>query len=406
MRHKWIALVCCVLVIGMLIPLSLGCGSKGETEDVVVVIGDLTDETGPGKSAMLPISWALKDYCNYVNAEGLLPGVTLSVVSFDTKYDSSRFQLGYDDLRNQGAKIIFTGPPAIAEAIKARAAIDKVPVIVASATANLVDDPGWVFTLATLDRYRVPAFLDWLYKNDWKGTGAAKIGLVGYTMPPSPDAEAAVKDYCQSHTSQFNLVGTTLVPMGTMTWSSEVQTYKDCDYVFVAANGGITATFIDQYRAAGGKAKFIGSDAFNAYVGAITDKVGWANVDGSLCYGNWGYWTLDSDQVRLIKTLLETNHQAESAAIMKVGSGAIGGGMDAHVAVALLMAVIEKVGAKNLTGQKIYDALQEVEVTLPGYYPVSFPDGERQGARYIDVQRWSAADQTLVVETDWINCLD
>ena len=76
--------------------------------------------------------------------------------------------------------------------------------------------------------------------------------------------------------------------------------------------------------------------------------------------------------------------------------------MDAHYAVALLRAVIEKVGAKDLTGQKIYDTLQEVKVVLPGFYPVGFKDDQRQGARYLDVQEWSAADQTLNIITDWL----
>lgn len=403
MKRKWIALVCCVLAIAVMIPVSLGCSSKEAKEDVTIIIGDLTDLTGPGASAMKPISWALEDYCNYVNEEGLCKGVIFKVISYDTKYDPSRFMLGYDDLRAQGASIIFTAPPAIADTIKARAAIDKMPVITASSTANLVDDPGWVFTLAVLDRYRVPLFLNWVIENDWEGTGAAKIGLVGYDMAPSPDAEAALKAYCQAHTDQYTLVGTTLVPMGTMTWSAEVQTYKNCDYLFLAANGGTMAsTFIDQYRAAGGTAKLIGSDAFNAYVGAVTDKVGWAAVDGTLTFGNWGYWTHESTQVDLAKELLEKNHPNDAAAMMKVGSGAIGGAMDAHYAVHLMIEVIDEVGAANFTGQKIYDALQEVEVELPGYYPVNYPDGQRQGARYIHVQEWSVAEENLVIITDWI----
>ena len=305
------------------------------------------------------------------------------------------------------SSIIFTGPPAMADAIKARADIDQMPVICASSTANMVDNPGYVFTLAVLDRYRVPFFLDWLNENDWEGTGPAKLGLVGYSMAPSPDVQAAVQAYCPDNTDKYTLVGTTLVPMGTMTWSAEVQTYKDCDYLFIAANGAtMSSTFVEQYRAAGGKAKLIGSDAFNAYVGAVTDKAGWAAVDGSLTYGNWGYWTLESTEVDLIKELLEKNHPAEAATLMKVGSGAIGGGMDAHMCVLLLMEVVKEIGADKMTGEgsgeAIYNALQEVTAEAPGYYPVNYPDGERQGARYIHVQRWSAADQTLNIITDWM----
>ena len=194
MKRKWTALACLVLIICTLVPMalfSIGCGGEEEpTENVTIVIGDLTDLTGPGATAMKPISWALADYCNYVNEEGLCKGVTFKVVSYDTKYDPSRFMTGYEDLKSQGANIIFTGPPAMADAIKARADIDQMPVICASSTANMVDNPGYVFTLAVLDRYRVPFFLDWLNENDWEGTGPAKLGLVGYSMAPSPDRKS------------------------------------------------------------------------------------------------------------------------------------------------------------------------------------------------------------------------
>ncbi len=412
MKYKWMAVVCMFLILCTALPLSLlsiGCSSdKTPAEDVTIVIGDLTDLSGPGVAAMKPISWALQDYCDYVNEEGLCKGVTFRVVAYDTKYDPSRFMTGYEDLKSRGANIIFTAPPAIADAIKARADIDQMPVICASSTANMVDNVGYVFTLANLDRYRVPFFLDWLHENDWEGTGPAKLGLVGYPLAPSPDVQAAIQAYCPKNTDKYTLVGTTLVPMNTMTWSAEVQTYKDCDYLFIAANGATMAsTFVEQYRAAGGRAKLVGSDAFNAYVGAVTDKAGWDSVDGTLTFGNWGYWTLESAQVDLIKELLERNHPNDAAALMKIGSGVVGGGMDAHMTVMLLMEVVKKVGLDDiredgLSGQEIYEALQQVTAQAPGYYPVNYPDGERQGARYIDVQRWSAADQNLIVITDWL----
>ncbi len=120
MRRKWIALA--VLCPGYShgdssVP---GVRQEEETEVKTIVIGDLTDLTGPAAAAMTPISWSLVDYCNYINSEGLLPDVNLVVVQYDTKYDTSRFGLGYDSVKAQGADVIWTGFPGVAESLNTR----------------------------------------------------------------------------------------------------------------------------------------------------------------------------------------------------------------------------------------------------------------------------------------------
>jgi ABC-type branched-subunit amino acid transport system substrate-binding protein len=407
MRHRWIAVLCCVLAICLLVPMLVGCGNKEETETRTLIIGDLTDFTGPGATALTPITWALVDYCNYVNTEGLLPGVRLAVVSYDTKYETTRYSPGFDSLKAQGAQVIFTGSAAIAAALKTRAEIDKIPIVSAGASQGLIDPPGWVFCECTMENPRTSAMLNWLNKNDWKGTGPAKIGLVGYNMPPSTDQASALESYCVDNPSQYSLVGISLVPYGTMTWSSEVEKYKGCDYLIIGAVGAVMpSTFIDQYRAAGGQAKLIGADGLGAYFGAVIDKVGWPAIDGTIINAQWGWWNLDSDQVRLAEQLLVANHTAEEAEkVKKVGIGGIGGAINAQVAVELVKAVIEKVGIKDFSGEEFYETVQTVAINMPGYEQVDFQgEGNRQGSPWIQMYKWSAADQDMVLLSDWIDC--
>ena len=403
MGRKWIALLCCVLAVLLVMPAIVGCGgSKDETGTKTLVIGDLTDLTGPAANAMTPISWSLQDYSDYVNREGLIPGVTLRVVQYDTKYDTQRFQLGYDYVKSQGASVIWTGFPGCAEALKTRAEVDGLAIIQASASVPVVDNPGSVFCEAGLMRGIVPAQLAWVHESHWQGAGTATIGMVSWNVAPNPDAETALKKYCQEHPDQYTLVGTSLVPAGTMTWSAEVAKFKDCDYIWFGSGGAVApATFISEYRTAGGRATLVaGGGTLCSYVGAVSDRAGWAACDGLLEGINWAWWTYDSDQVDLAISLLQENHPSEAPGM--VNRQALSGLLNAHVAVELIRAVVENIGTDDLSGRAIYEGLQNASVELPGFPKMDYSQGSREGMRYSQMWKWSAADENLVLVSDWI----
>lgn len=393
-----------LLILCLVVPTVLSCGEEEPSEGTTLIIGDLTDLSGSGRQALQPMTWALEDYCDYVNEQGYIPGVTLKVVSYDTQYKTDRFSPGYDYVMEQGATVVWTAAPYIAETLKARAAIDKTPIVCATSSETLADPPGWVFCLNANDYVGITATLKWISESHWDySQGVPKIGMVGYNMAPNPDQERGLKDYCQNNPGDFELIATTLAPYGTMTWSAEVDALKGCNYIVVGTVGSVMATtFIDQYRTAGGKAKFLGY-SLAAYVGAVVGKVGWDKVDGTLTWGTWGWWSYDSSQVTLAVDLLFKNHPKDAYSVMGQGIGGIGGAIQTHYFVQLLKAAIEDIGEEEVNGQAIYDSLQTVTVSLPGYPEVSFKDGERQGGRYFHVWEWVAAKQDLVMATDgWV----
>lgn len=404
MKRSWRPLLCIAVVICLAVPTLLGCGKKDAGETTTIVIGDLTDISGPAQNAMTPITWALKDYCDYVNDQGLIPNVELKVVSYDTKYDSSRFGLGYDWVKQQGAKVVFTGFPSVAETINARAKIDGIPVITSSSTTGLVDNPGAVFCLATLQRANVPAVLKWVYENDWEGTGPASIAMASWNVAPDPDIEKALEDYCQDHPTQYTLVGTSLVPAGTMTWSAEVSQFKDCDYIFFGSGGAVApSTFISQYREGGGTGRILSTDTIIAYVDAVAAKAGWEGVDGTISAVNWGWWTYEADQIDLVIDLLLENHPTEGPTVMETcAAPALVG---AHVAVELIRAAVAEIGDEPINSSALYDALQGVTLTLPGFSTVDYTVS-REGARSIQIWKWSAAEEDLVLASNWIDCYE
>ncbi len=124
-----------------------------------------------------------------------------------------------------------------------------------------------------------------------------------------------------------------------------------------------------------------------SYIGAIADKAGWSAIDGMYNGVNWGWWTMDSDQVRLATQLLEQNHTAAEVAAMK-NRQAMSGIIDAEVCVELIRAVVDKIGTKDLSSQAIMDGLETVSVTLPGFATLDYSGGSREGLQlHPDVER-------------------
>jgi len=411
MKSKLLRTISLVLTLCLVVTLGLGCGNGEEPgptpgpEKVTIVIGDLTDFTGPGSPSLKPISWALADYADYINQNELIPGVELKIVAYDTKYDTSRFSPGYEWLREEGAQVIFTAPPYVAQTLKARSEADETPIVCLTAVESLLTDPAWVFCMNNLSYDMHYDFLEWIAENDWDyNNGIPKIGMVGYDMSPNPDQAAALEDYCTAHPDKFDLVGITLVPYGTVTWSAEVNMLKDCDYVDVGPIGAVMpTTFIDQYRSAGYTGRVIGSDSLAAYQGAVVGKVGWTDVDGTLTTHGWGWWTLDAPEMELVTELLFTNHPSEAYDIRRAGVGGAGGGLQTHFFLQLVKAVIEEVGAENFDGPSFYEAAQNTTVSIEGCGQLSYVGGDRGGRHEYNIWRWSAEAEDLVLASDgWL----
>jgi len=73
----------------------------------------------------------------------------------------------------------------------------------------------------------------------------------------------------QDHPGKFEYVAGLVAPMGTLTWSGEVERLKQCDYVVPPSTGLGTASFIQQFRNRGFTAKFIGAVAQLSFRGLV-----------------------------------------------------------------------------------------------------------------------------------------
>ena len=94
MNHNYKRAVAFFLVLALMATLCLGCGEKSE-EKVVIKVGFMNDYTGPGATAMRPITFAVTDMVRHINEEDPIPGVKLELITYDARFDPSSDVPGY-----------------------------------------------------------------------------------------------------------------------------------------------------------------------------------------------------------------------------------------------------------------------------------------------------------------------
>lgn len=403
MNSKWKLILCAILVVAVLGILAAGCGKEAveEEETTTIVVGNLTDLTGPAASSLVDINSAIDDLVEYINEEDpLAANVKLKVVSYDTQYDTSRFLPGYEWLKEKGAKLLMSPLSSCGEALKDRLEQDKIPLIQLAASYAQIEPPGWIFCVNLPNEYNTAALAQYLAQN-WTGAGKVKMGSVGWSHAYGKTTDAGARLYAEAHPDQVEWVGSYLSPYGTVVWSTEVEALKDADYIFICAPGVAPAGFMTEYRGRGYDGVFVGTDSMSSYVKTYADRVTWAGLDGTVTAQAMGWYDRDSDVVDLANQLLDANHAPADAAKMRYNISYIGGFQQHYFGFAILREAVKRVGAEAFDGQAFYDTALDYTLQLRGYPDLGFTT-LRYTPSDTTLYRWSAADENLVKLTDWI----
>lgn len=393
----FLVLVACLAVFGTL---TSGCG-KEETKEGTVVIGFMTDLSGPAASGLKYLNWALEDQVKQMNEDEAIPGVTFEIKTFDTKYDPSRALEGYDYLKSVGAQVIFNVEASSAEALKSKCERDKIPMFGLTATTALTDPPGWVFLAHSPTNY-MTAVLAKYVGDEWTEDRKIKIGFLGWSTAENLAQQKGVKDYAEAHPELFEWVASCVAPQGTVQWAAEVETLKDCDYIYFSAAGVAPAIFCAEYRAKGYTATFLCADGSVTFLTLYISKAGWPAMDGTLTVNNWGWWTMDTPLVNSAKEALQAYHPDEAQAAMEMGIGYIGGFSQWRVGLDILTKAVKSVGVDEFDGTAFYNTAQKVDLKWDGYKEFGFSSDKRYVPDHANIWRWSAADEDLVQATDWL----
>lgn len=396
-----------LMVVVLFTTLCLGCGNGNEgAKQVTIIVGHISDMTGPASTALVPINYALEDLARHYNEKNIIPGARIKVVSYDGRYDPSRTIPGFDWLRERGAIAVFTALPPVPETLKPFAERNRIPILSLTTTKAQIDPPGWVFCMNLTTRPMVMTLLKWISENDWdwETKGPAKIGSAGWEETYAIDCRDAVRDYTQAHPDQFEYVAGPLTPMGSLTWSGQVRVLQGCDYVFPPTTGTGITTFMREFRDKGGTAKFIGSDAQTAYRGLIVDSLGWTGIDGMICAVAARWWNEPCTTVNLARELLYKYHPRQADDTVYSGMGYIGGFQQFYGFFQIIQEAAKDVGVENLDGQAIYDTAVGFEMTWDGYEQWDFTTTKRYAWNHVAILEWSAEQQDIVRKVpEWLS---
>ena len=398
------------------LPLLAACGGDDEGKrtpvpddvltppggDVVLTIGNLTDLTGVAAAGFEIINLAMKDMVDHYNENNLIPGIEVEVVNYDGQYDPSRDIPGWEWLREHGADVIFAGPPHSFVTLKSRADSDKVVLFGTSATLDLFDGPGYLFSLGTIPQYEAWTLMNWIAENHWdyKTNGPAKIGGAAWASAYETAFFNAMKEYAESHPEQFEFVGQYYTPFGTFTWGPEVQALKDADYVFPCT--AFLSGFAKEYRNAGGGATLIGNGAHVAFMQLLHDARAWDDIDSMLYILATKWWTDEGDLVEKSKELLYEKHPDSAEEIIRAGTGYLTTYIP-YIMLEIIRDAAEAVGPENIDSQALYDAAKSFSLTVDDIEMFSF-EGKtiRSVSDYYIVQEANAAQKDLFSVSDWI----
>jgi ABC-type branched-subunit amino acid transport system substrate-binding protein len=408
MKKRWaMILASCLMIVAVLSALGLSCGGGTEGK-VTIVVGNISDMTGPAATALVPINYVMQDLANYFNDQNLIPGATIKVATYDARYDPARDVPAWDYLKDKGAKVMVTALPTTAETLKSFAEADKIPLWTMTTSDSLINPPGWVFCANSPAEAMIATLLQWISENDpdFPTDRKAKIGSVGWEEPYAMSLRDGAKAYAQAHSDKFEWVAGLLAPMAQMTWSGEVEALKGCDYVIPPSTGTGTSTFMKEFRDKGYEAKFLGTDAHAAYRGLIVDAVGLAGADGMLTTQPTRWWNETSPIVDLANSLLQANHASEALEIIHSGIGYIGSMHQLYAFYQVLQQAIANVGPENFDGQAFYDTATNFTMTWDDYEQWNLTATKRYTWNYTGVYEWSAGEGDLVRKVpDWLPLL-
>lgn len=334
-----------------------------------ITLGLLTDKTGAAAPALVPVDQALKDVIRYFGEQNLIPGVTFDLVEYDTAYDPSKVKPGYEFVKERGAKVIMGGVPLVATITKPMVDQDKIIYFALTASPDMYTPPGYTFSVNIPSEAFIYTLLSWLPGNDpnFPKDRPAKIGLIGMEDPYVQNLLDGVKKWCQSHATQWQYVEGFIVPWTQMTFPTEVDKLKGCDYVVPPSTGFWLSNFINELRQAGSKATLLGTDAQMAYLGQMLDFAGWNKIDGMILALPYTWWGEDAEMVKKAQYSLENYHTAEEQKELRWSGGSYRGGFTQWYGVmTLIKQTIEAVGAENFSSEAVYATAIKFSETFDG----------------------------------------
>ncbi len=409
-QMKWLVMIAAVVLISALIISYCACeetSTKSPTspsspdKPVVVTIGNLTDKSGVASESNRIIDMALEDMVSYYNEQNLIPGIQLKVISYDTQYDPALDIEGYEWLKENGADLFFTSFAHTAITLKDFLEEDKLVLFTLAPTKEAVTPPGYVFGLGTLPTYEAYTLLKWIAENDYDfpNDRKARFGCASIPDPYGKAITSGVEQYIEANSQQFVLVATSWVDL----WSFPIEYYGpvskliSCDYVLIPT---FMNQYIDEYRSAGGNARFVGTGSHITNLNLIEEENLWDKLDGSIFALTSRWWNEDDAVISIVKTLLWEKHPEEAELIMDTRNEYLSA-VDVYIMLAAISNAVQIAGPDDFDSQSLYETTLSFHITVDGCQ-YSYSESKRTSNDFLGIHEAIADVKDLArIQQEW-----
>jgi hypothetical protein len=407
--NKRIIKAVALVFLGVLLATLPGLASCAEEEEKVGVftVGWLQDLTGRASFGVVQVYDGLNDYLRKMEEEEPIPGVKISVITYDTRGDYARVPAGYVWMKTQGATLLSV---ACHEAlvVEDRFVTDECPVFYMTSDLQL-DKSEWYFSAFAHPPAEVEVLMEWL-KTSWDyDLGEPKIGVLSYAgIVFYEDQADKVKEITELYPDSYEWVGAQKAPVGTMTFAAEVSRLMECNFIYTAISGPPLAAFIQEARARGWEGTFIGAgETMPSFWGLVKGAVPLAQLDGCVaaCY----FPHPDDPGVPAIleaKEYMEGHHTSKEVETYLTATGYCTGWAMGILLVDIVKRAADSVGAENvgeIGGRVLRDVIRETNLTIEGLGETFKSRGDWSILnRSIHLLRFSAAQDRWIPLTDWL----
>ena len=245
---------------------------------------------------------------------------------------------------------------------------DHMPFVVCTGQLATVNHP-WMYAVTGYQGQEVEGLMQYIMaKWDYAAKGRKpRIGHAGWTLSSTDLHQIGMERMLQWYPDKFEWMGLERAPVGTAAWAVEVDRLKNCDYIHCSMVGSTMAAFIKEARLRGYTGAFIGTTSF--FPGF------WSLVEGAVsvsqlcdCFHSawWPWWSDNVPVINSLKAATQEPHTGDAAERMK-NSGPISGWLTGMITADAIVRAVQSVGAENVDGPAIRDALRATDMTPEGF---------------------------------------
>jgi len=381
-----------------------GCAEKNSMGSEAV-IGFLGDLTGPSSEAIRVVYDGFTDHLRAAEQVNALPGLKLKVINYDRRGDYGRIPAGYIWLKGKGARVVLCPAGMDVEMLAHQLEQDEIPAVSTSALESIRAHEWAFFQLETLESQHA-ALLKWIVDTwDYAGKGRSpRVGAVGFGgIPTCTQSVAGMEQFVTANPGKIEWIGAKYAPVGTSAWAIEVKALIDCDYFIPAVFGAAGGTIVREARLRGYTGAFVTTSmTFPGYWALVRSIAAPSDLYG-IYHEHQIPWCDESSFATDWKAAVAKYRPGAYAEKESQLSGYSSGWAWGIWMIDAIRRAVEKVGAENLDGSAIRDALvaTDLDMTSQGW-----GGAWKIGAGHILIHtaktyQWNLEKEKWVAVSDW-----